>query len=76
MTNQLITNLTDMGTYVRNTRKKNKISIEGMAEKTGIARNTILHFEQGRRTPHFSKMMAILDKAGIELVLRLKEPEI
>ena len=76
MTNQLITNLTDMGKYIQDVRKFKKMTQINTSESAKIAKGTLLHFEAGRRLPQGDNLFSILVTLGIEMVLTVKEPEI
>lgn len=62
-----IPNAKELGSLVREARKEQGLSQEGLAGMTGVGRRFISELEQGKETAQLGKVLLILGALGIAL---------
>lgn len=58
-----------IGAHIRHIRKAKKLSAAGLAERSGIHRNTLQALETGKGNIELSKLLSICAELGLELLL-------
>ena len=64
--------MSNIGMQVRSIRLKNNLSQRELSEASGVHFNTILNFENGKRSPSVDNFISLANAMGYELVLRRK----
>ena len=64
--------MTAAGTYIKRIRTNKCLSQRQLAALSGVHQNTILAFENGKRSPSVDNTIKLLDALGYEVILRQK----
>lgn len=59
-----------LGTQLRSLRKENHLSQKKLAEASGVHENTIINFENDKRSPSAETLSMILGALGYELCIK------
>ena len=62
-------NLTAFGNCMKRNREKNNISLEDLAQRTGISIELLQAFEEGTQKPRFSEIQAISSEIDVPLLV-------
>lgn len=65
--------LKQVGSTIKNRRKKLEINQQTLADLAGVAVNTIVAIERGEGNPQLSTLLTILDTLGLQMDINLKQ---
>ena len=65
----------EIGTAIKERRKKLGINQQTLADLAGVAVNTVVAIERGEGNPQLAILMMILDTLGLELHINIKQLE-
>jgi y4mF family transcriptional regulator len=65
--------LKQVGSTIKNRRKKLGINQQTLADLAGVAVNTIVAIERGEGNPQLSTLLTILDTLGLQMDINLKQ---
>ena len=62
------------GTLLRQARKRAALSQVDLASRAGVTQSVISAYESGQRQPSLPALTRLIDAAGFELTLGLRQP--
>ena len=62
-----------LGQNISALRKKNKMSVQELADKLGVSKNAVWFYEKGERTPTLEKILQLSDLFVVSVDTLLKE---
>lgn len=65
--------LKQVGSTIKNRRKKLGINQQTLADLAGVAVNTLVAIERGEGNPQLSTLLTILDTLGLQMDINLKQ---